>query len=128
MKFFATYFPKESDFAILNAIEKCLDRYTKMDAEGFSKEKATELLEKFREQQNYDHYFLYRQFIGKFRDWNPSSEEIKEFVKRYVQKYTPDQLSKLMRECLYLAEKGWEYGGIISFLRTLGERYPGVWR
>ena len=120
----ANHFPKESDFAILNAIEKHLDRYTKTDAESFSKETATELLEKFREQQNYDLYLLYRQFIGKFRDWNPSSEEIQEFVKRYVQKYTPDQLSQLMRQCLDLAEKGWEYGGIISFFRTLGERHP----
>lgn len=115
---------EESDITVLDAIDECLNRYTNEYSDDFSKEMATKLLEKFRERQNYDQYLLYRQFVGKFRDRNLSSEETREFVKRYVEKYTPDQLSKLMHECLDLAEKGWEYGGVISFFRIIGELHP----
>jgi len=115
---------EESDITVLDAIDECLNRYTNEYSDDFSKEMAAKLLEKFREQQNYDQYLLYRQFVGKFRDRNLSSEETREFVERYVEKYTPPQLSKLMHECLDLAEKGWEYGGATSFLRTIGERHP----
>ena len=114
---------EESDITVLNAIDECLSRYTK-DSDSFSKEKATELLEEFREQQNYERYLLYRQFVGEFRGRNPSSEETQEFVKKSVEKYTPTRLSKLMHEYLGLAKKGWEYGSATSFFRIIGELHP----
>ena len=121
----ADHFPKESDFTVLNAIDECLHRYASpYSSEGFPKEKATQLLKKFRKHENYERYLLYRQFVGKFRDWNPSSEEAQEFVKGYVEKYTPTQLSSLMHECMDLAKKGWEYGGTASFFRILGKFHP----
>ena len=115
---------EESDVTVLNAIDECLNNYTSEYSDDFSKEKATEVLEKFRVRQNYDRYLLYRQFFGKSQDGYPSPEEFQEFVKRYVEKYTPTQLSELMHECLDLAEKGWEYGSVTSFFQTIGELYP----
>ncbi len=115
---------EESDVTVLNAIDECLNNYTNEYSDDFSKEKATEVLEKFRVRQNYDRYLLYRQFFGKSQDGYRSPEELQEFVKRYVKKYTPTQLSKLMHECLDLAEKGWEYGSVTSFFQIIGELHP----
>ena len=113
----------ESDFTVLNAIEECLNGYA-AGSDSFVKDKVTELLAKFNEQDNYERYLLYRQFVGKFRNWDMSPKETQKFVRRYVSKYSPEKLATLMRDCIDIAEKGWEYASATAFLRTIGELDP----
>ena len=113
----------ESDFAVLNAIEECLNRYAD-NSDSFVTDKATELLAKFNEQDNYEPYLLYRQFIGKFRDWDMNLKETQKFVRRYVSKYSPEKLATLMRDCIDIAERGREYASATVFLRNIGELDP----
>ena len=113
----------ESDFTVLDAIEECLNGYA-AGSDSFVKDKATELLAKFNEQDNYEQYLLYRQFIGKFRNWDMSPKETQKFVRRYVSKYSPEKLATLMRDCIDIAEKGREYASATAFLRNIGELDP----
>ena len=104
---------EETDFTVLNAIDRCLNGYVENEhLEGFPKKRAAELLTKFGEHENCERYLFYRQFTGKFRDWDisESSEKTQEFMKKYIAKYTPAELSKLMREYIEIAEEGKEYG------------------
>ena len=130
---------KETDFTVLNAIDQCLRGYAENTyLDGFPKERATELLAKFREHKNYEMYYFYRQFTGKFRDWDQSEnrEETQAFLEKYIEKYTPAELSKLMQECIAAAEegkehrstrdsiwaeKGWNPGTATSLLHSIGE-------
>ena len=99
---------RETDFTVLNAIDQCLQGYAENRyVDGFPKERATELLAKFREHKNYERYYFYRQFTGKFRDWDLSEnpEKTQAFLKEYLKKYIPSELSKLMQECIQIAEK-----------------------
>ena len=130
---------KETDFTVLNAIDQCLRGYAENTyLDGFPKERATELLAKFREHKNYERYYFYRQFTGKFRDWNLSEnpEQTQAFLKEYLKKYIPSELSKLMQECIQIAEKdkehrstrdsiwaekGWNPGTATSLLHSIGE-------
>ena len=132
----------ETDFTVLNAIDQCLRGYAENTyLEGFPKEKAVELLATFGEHENYERYLFYRQFTGEFRDWrlSESPEKTQVFLKKYTKKYTPSQLSKLMRECIedaeqgkeyrssrdsIWAEKGWNPGPATSLLLSLGELDP----
>lgn len=116
-------FQTESDFTVLNAIEACLNGYTNA-SDSFVKDKAKELLAKFNEQDTHERYLLYRQFIGKFRDWDLGPEETQKFVGRYVSKYSPAEFATLMRDCIGIAEKGWNDGSATDFLRTIGENHP----
>ena len=103
---------RETDFTVLNAIDQCLQGYAENTyLDGFPKEKAAELLAKFHKHENYERYLFYRQFTGKFRDWDlsESSEQTQAFLKKYLKKYIPTDLSKLMQECIMDAEKGKEY-------------------
>ncbi len=103
---------RETDFTVLNAIDQCLQGYTEnMYLDDFPKEKATELLEKFHKRENYERYLFYRQFTGKFRDWDLSEslEQTQAFLKKYLKKYKPAELSKLMQECIMVVETGKEY-------------------
>ena len=133
---------RERDFTVLNAIDGCLygyaeNRYLK----GFPKERAVELLAKFRKHENYERYYFYRQFTGKFRDWDlsESPEQTQAFLEKYLKKYTPRELSKLMQECIQVAEKdkeysstrdsiwaekGWNPGTATSLLQSIGELNP----
>lgn len=133
---------KETDFTVLNAIDQCLRGYVENTyLEGFPKEKAAKLFTKFREHENYEKYYFYRQFTGEFRDWDlsESPEKTQVFLKKYIKKYTPSQLSKLMRECIAVAErgkeyrsnrdriwteKGWNPGTATSLLLSIGELDP----
>ena len=130
---------KETDFTVLNAIDQCFRGYAENTyLDGFPKERATELLAKFREHKNYEKYCFYRQFTGKFRDWDQSEnrEETQAFLEKYIEKYTPAELSKLMQECIAAAEegkehhstrdniwaeKGWNPGTATSLLHSIGE-------
>ena len=132
----------ESDFTVLNAIDQCLQGYAENTyLDGFPKEKAAELLAKFHKHENYERYLFYRQFTGKFRDWDlsESTEQTQEFLKRYLKEYTPTELSKLMQECIMVAETGkesrsnrdniwaekwWNPGAATSLLRSIGELEP----
>ncbi len=67
---------EESDFNILNAIDECLHVYTE-NPPGYLKQRATQLLEKFEKQDNYNHYLFYRQFTGKYRQWTTPEEKTK---------------------------------------------------
>ncbi len=129
----------ETDFTVLNAIDQCLQGYAENKyLEGFPKEKAAELLAEFQKHENYERYLFYRQFTGKFRDrdLSESSEQTQVFLKKYLKKYTPTELSKLMQECIVgaekgkeyrstrdklWAEKGWNPGTATSLLRSIGE-------
>ena len=133
---------RESDFTVLNAIDQCLDGYPENTyLEGFPKERAAELLAKFREHENYEKYYFYRQFTGKFRDrgLSESPEQTQAFLEKYLKKYTPAQLSNLMQECIAVAEedkeyrsnrdsiwaeKGWNPGAATSLLQSIGELDP----
>ncbi|MCY3743655.1 MAG: hypothetical protein OXH00_21790 [Candidatus Poribacteria bacterium] len=133
---------RERDFTVLNAIDGCLGGYAENRyVDGFPKERAAELLAKFRKHENYERYYFYRQFTGKFRDWDlsESPEKTQAFLRKYLQKYTPAKLSRLMRECIEIAEqdkeyqstrdsiwseKGWNPGSATSLLLSIGELNP----
>ena len=133
---------KETDFTVLNAIDQCLHGYAENTyLEGFPKEKATKLLTKFRGHENYEKYCFYRQFTGKFQDWKmtESDEQTQTFLEKNIKKYTPAQLSKLMQECIQIAErdkehrstrdsiwaeKGWNPGRTTALLQSIGEFNP----
>ena len=133
----ANQIQKESDYTVLNAIDQCLNWYAGNEhLENFPKKKASKLLTKFREHENCERYILYRQFTGEFRDWDINS---KNFMKKYITKYNPAQLSKLMREYIKVAEKGkefrspiggiwvekgWNHGSATFLLRAVGELDP----
>ena len=130
---------REFNFTVLNAIDQCLDGYAKNRyLEGFPKQRAAELLTKFQKHENYEKYRFYRQFTGKFPDWDlrESPKQTQAFLKKYLKKYTPAELSKLMRECIAVAEtdkgyhstrnsiwaeKGWNPGAATSLLHSIGE-------
>ena len=133
---------RETDFTVLNAIDGCLGGYAENSyVDGFPKERAAELLAEFRKHENYGRYYFYRQFTGKFRDWDLSEnpEKTQAFLKKYLKKYTPAQLSNLMQECIQIAEegkeyrstrdrvwaeKGWNQGTATSLLLSIGELDP----
>ena len=133
---------EESNFTVLNAIDGCLYGYAENRyLDGFPKERAAELLAKFRKHENYERYYFYRQFTGKFRDWDlsESPEQTQAFLEKYLKKYTPRELSKLMQECIQVAEKdkeysstrdsiwaekGWNPGTATSLLQSIGELDP----
>ena len=133
---------EESNFTVLNAIDACLRGYAENTyLEGFPKERAAELLAKFHEHKNYERYLFYRQFTGKFRDWDlsESPEQTQAFLGKYIEKYAPLQLSRLMRKCIEIAEedkeyrstrdgiwaeKGWNPGSATSLLLSIGELDP----
>ncbi|MDE0018957.1 MAG: HEAT repeat domain-containing protein [Candidatus Poribacteria bacterium] len=133
---------RERDFTVLNAIDGCLGGYAENRyVDGFPKERAAELLAKFRKHENYERYYFYRQFTGKFRDWDlsESPEKTQAFLRKYLQKYTPAKLSRLMQECIQRAEKGkahrstrdsiwaekgWNPGSATSLLQSIGELNP----
>ena len=133
---------EESNFTVLNAIDACLRGYAENTyLEGFPKERAAELLAKFHEHKNYERYLFYRQFTGKFRDCDlsESPEQTQAFLGKYIEKYAPLQLSRLMRKCIEIAEedkeyrstrdgiwaeKGWNPGSATSLLLSIGELDP----
>ena len=133
---------KETDFTVLNAIDQCLHGYAEnRHVNGFPKERATELLAKFHKHESYEGYLFYRQFTGKFRDWDLSEnpEQTQAFLKKYLKKYTPPELSKLMQQCITVAErgkehrstrdsiwaeKGWNPGTATSLLQSIAELNP----
>ena len=133
---------KETDFTVLNAIDQCLHGYAENRyLEDFPQERAVELLAKFHKHENYERYYFYRQFTGEFRDWDlsESPEQTQAFLKKYLKKYTPTELSKLMQECIVVAEKGkeyrstrdsiwaekgWDPGTATSLLLSIGELDP----
>ena len=133
---------RETDFTVLNAIDGCLQGYAENTyIEGFPKERAAELLAEFHEHENYERYHFYHQFTGTFRDReaSESAEQTQAFLGSYIKKYTPAELSKLMQECIQIAEKGKEYrstrdsiwaekgwnpGTAISLLHSIGELDP----
>ncbi|MYF55519.1 hypothetical protein F4225_07110 [Candidatus Poribacteria bacterium] len=133
---------KESDFTVLNAIDRFLKGYAENEhVEGFPKQRAAELLTKFSEHEIGESYLLYRQFTGKFRDWDlsESSEKTQEFLKKYIAKYTPEELANLIKGYIENAdkekeyenttdriwdEKGWNIGSATSVLWSLGELSP----
>ena len=133
---------RETDFTVLNAIDQCLRGYAENTyLEGFPKERAAELLVKFRKHENYERYCFYRQFTGKFRDWDlsESPEQTQVFLEKYIRKCTPAQLSHLMQECIQIAErgkehrsprdsiwaeKGWDPGTATSLLQSIGGLDP----
>lgn len=133
---------EESNFTVLNAIDGCLYGYAENRyVDGFPKERGAELLAKFRKHENYERYYFYRQFTGKFRDWDlsESPEQTQVFLEKYLKKYTPRELSKLMQECIQVAEKdkeyrstrdsiwaekGWNPGTATSLLQSIGELDP----
>ena len=133
---------KETDFTVLNAIDQCLHGYAENTyLEGFPKERASELLAKLREHENYERYLFYRQFTGKFQDWEAreNAEQTQASLESYIKQYTPARLSKLMQKCIQIAEegkehrssrdsiwaeKGWNPGRATSLLRSIGELNP----
>ena len=133
---------EESNFTVLNAIEGCLCGYAENRyVEGFPKERAAELFLEFGKHENYERYYFYRQFTGKFRDWNlsESPEQTQAFLEKYLKRYTSMELSKLMQECIQVAErdkeyhstrdsiwveKGWDPGTATSLLQFIGELNP----
>ena len=138
----ADHISKESNFTVLNAMDGCLGGYAENRyVDGFPKERAAELLAKFHKHENYERYYFYRQFTGKFRDWDlsESPEQTRAFLEKYLRKYTPAQLSNLMQECIAVAEedkeyrsardsiwaeKGWNPGTATSLLLSIGELAP----
>lgn len=133
---------EEANFTVLNAIDGCLYGYAENRyVDGFPKERAAELLAKFRKHENYERYYFYRQFTGKFRDWDlsESPKQTQAFLEKYLKKYTARELSKLMQECIQIAErdkayrstrdsiwteKGWNPGTATSLLQSIGELDP----
>ncbi len=138
----ANHIQEESDFTVLNAIDRFLKGYAENEhVEGFPRKRAAELLAKFSEHEICEIYLLYRQFTGKFQDWDisESSEKTQEFMKKYIAKYTPAELSKLMWTYIKNAEdgkeyristdgiweeKGWNIGSATYLLRAVGELDP----
>lgn len=138
----ANHMQEESDFTVLNAIDQFLKGYAENEhSEGFPRKRAAELLEKFSEHEICERYLLYRQFTGQFRDWEliENPDKTKEFLKKYIAKYTPAQLSKLMWAYIKNAEdgkeyrnptdgiweeKGWNTGSATFLLRAVGELNP----
>lgn len=138
----ANHIQKESDFTVLNAIDRFLSGYAENErVEGFSRRRAVELLAKFSEHEICESYLLYRQFTGEFRDWDMSEspDKTKEFLKKYIAKYTPAELAKLMWTYIKNAEdgkeyrsltdgiweeKGWNSGSATFLLRSVGELNP----
>ena len=138
----AYHIQKESDFTVINAIERFLNGYAENEhLEGFPRKRAAELLVKFSEHEISESYLLYRQFTGKFRDWDISESFVKtqEFLKKYTAKYTPAELANLMKEYIEFAEKekeyrsptdgiweekGWNPGSATFLLRAVGELNP----
>ena len=133
---------KETDFTVLNAIDRCLHGYAENTyLEGFPKERTAELLARFHKRGSYEKYLFYRQFTGKFRDWktSESDEKTQKFLEKYVKKYTPAELSKLMQECIadaekdkedrsprdnVWAEKGWNPETATALLLSIGKLDP----
>ena len=133
---------RETDFTVLNAIDQGLRGYAENTyLKGYPRERAAELLAKFHRHESYERYLFYRQFTGKFRDWDlsESPEQTQVFLEKYIRKYTPAQLSKLMQECIAVAEegkeyrsardgvwieKGWNPGTATSLLQSIGELDP----
>ncbi len=138
----ANHMQEESDFTVLNAIDQFLKGYAENEhSEGFPKQRSAELLTKFSEHEICERYLLYRQFTGQFRDWDisESPEKTKEFLKKYIAKYTPAELAKLMWTYIKNAEdgkeyrsptggiwkeKGWNTGSATFLLRAVGELNP----
>ncbi len=138
----ANHMQEESDFTVLNAIDQFLKGYAENEhVEGFPRKRAAELLEKFSEHEIYERYLLYRQFTGQFRDWDisESPEKTQKFLKKYIAKYTPAELAKLMWTYIKNAEdgkeyrsptdgiweeKGWNIGSATFLLRSVGELNP----
>ncbi len=132
----------ETDFILLNAIDQGLHGYAENTyLEGFPKEKAAELLATFGEHENYERYLFYRQFTGKYQNWemSESDEQTQVFLEKYIKKYKPAQLSNLMQECIQIAErdkeyrgnrdsiwaeKGWNPGASTALLQSVGELNP----
>ena len=138
----ANHIQKEFDFTVLNVIDQCLHGYAEnTHLEDFPKDRAMELRVEFEKHKDYDRYLFYRQFTGKFQDWEMSeqSEKTQEFLEKYLERYTPAQLSELMRECIDAADKwkehrittggvwderGWASGSATFLLRNIGELDP----
>ena len=132
----------ETDFTVLNAIDQCLHGYAEnTHLEGFPKDRASELLAKLPEHENYERYLFYRQFTGKFQDWKAreNAEQTQAFLESCIKQYTPARLSQLMQKCIQLAEeskehrsprdsiwaeKGWNPGSATSLLRSISELNP----
>jgi hypothetical protein len=117
---------EESNLTILNAIDSCLHEYAE-SSDQYLKEQAEELILRFRKHENYERYLLYRQFFGQFQNWE-NLEEIPSFIKSFVSKYSPNELSELMRECIDTAEKVRGYGAAYRLweigLQSIGKLDP----
>ena len=136
----ANHMQEESDYSVLNAIDRFLKGYAENEhVKGFPRKRSSELLTKFSEHEICESYLLYRQFTGQDRDINESSEKTQEFLKKYIAKYTPAELANLMRGYIEIAdkekeykntidriwdEKGWNIGSATSVLSKLGELNP----
>ena len=138
----ANHMQEESDFTVLNAIDQFLRGYAENEhSERFPRKRAAELLTKFSEHEICERYLLYRQFTGQFRDWDisESPDKTKEFLKKYIAKYTPAELAKLMWTYKKNAEdgkgyrsltdgvweeKGWNTGSATYLLKAVGEVDP----
>ncbi len=132
----------ESDFTVLNVIERCLNGYAHNTyIEGYPKERAAELLVELEKHKDYEQYSFYREFTGESQNWEmrEQSEEIQAFLEIYLEKYTPEQLSGLMRKCIDAVEewkeqqspadsiwdeKGWNPGSASFILQNIGELNP----
>ena len=113
---------EESDFTVINAIDECLQVYAE-NSHGFPKQRATQLLEKFEEHENYDDYLFYRQFVGKFQKW-ATPEEKQKFVEEYVEKYPAIHLAKLMSTFLDSTEKDADSWSAAYHLWAIGKFNP----
>lgn len=113
---------EKSDFTVLNAIDECLHVYAE-NSHGFLKQRATQLLEKFEKQDNYDHYLFYRQFTGKFQQWT-TPEEKQKFVKKYIEEYPAIRLSELMNTFLGSSKNNTNSWAVAQHLWTIGKLNP----
>ncbi len=113
---------EESDFTVLNAIDECLHVYAE-NSHGYLKQRATQLLEKFEKQVNYDHYLFYRQFVGKFQKWT-TLEEKQKFVEKYIEKYPAIRFAKLMSAFLGSSESDTNSWVVAQHLWTIGKLNP----
>ena len=118
----ANQLSEESDFIVLNAIDECL-HVSAENSQVFLKEQATQVLEKFKRQKNYEKYLFYRQFTGKFQKWT-MPEEHQKFVERYVSKYRPIYLAELIQECLDSTEKEADFWTAAYHLWVIGSLRP----
>ncbi len=112
----------ESDFTVLNAIDECLHVYAE-NSHGYLKQRATQLLEKFEKQDNYNHYLFYRQFTGKYRQWT-TPEEIQKFVEKYIEEYPAIRLAELMSTFLGSSENETNSWAVAQHLWTIGKLNP----